>query len=229
VLEYLGRTDHQIKIRGFRIELGEIEACLESNESVRHAAVVVQKDPRGDDSLVAFYQMQIDTKEELTDALKSSIEASIIVTLKESLPVYMQPTLLINLSHMPLNANGKIDRRSLPLADFDKATHKNAAKKHTTPRNETEKTLVTLWQDVLKIQDVDIHASFFELGGHSLLAAQLHARVCQRFVIDLPLRTLFEHNSVAQVAEQVELVLAAKTLASSAATNIEEDMEEFEI
>ncbi len=229
VLEYLGRTDHQVKIRGFRIELGEIESCLESHNDIRHAAVVVQKDLRGDDSLVAFYEAQLDNDEALTDERRSTLEASLVVTLKEALPVYMQPSLLIGLAKMPLNNNGKIDRRSLPAADFSQGGAANSDKEIAQPRNEMEKTLVDLWQHVLKIEDVDIHASFFELGGHSLLAAQLHARVGQTFAIDLPLRTLFEHNSVAQVAEQVELALAAKSLENSATIDSDDGMEEFEI
>lgn len=212
VLEYLGRTDHQVKIRGFRIELGEIEACLASHQSVRHAAVVVRQDPRGDNCLVAYYQHQkfsdndassdsdeIETTESLEHALKLAVKAS--------LPEYMLPNRFISLVTMPLNSNGKIDRHSLPEPDFNDSD-KTIAEPHT----DIERKLVTLWQEVLKIDQVDIHASFFALGGHSLLAAQLHARVCQHFGIELPLRTLFEYNSVAEIAEQIEQRFTAQSL-----------------
>lgn len=232
VLEYLGRTDHQVKIRGFRIELGEIEACLEAMPQVRFAAVVVKADQRGDDALVAYCELQTDAKQNPSE---NPSETSFIQTLKQQirqeLPVYMMPSLFVMLEAMPLNNNGKIDRRSLPEPDYSANGNIKSGSLGPSlnlPRNETEKALVSLWQRILKIEQVDIHASFFELGGHSLIAAQLHARVCQQFAIDLPLRTLFEQNSVAEVALQVDKLLAAKLLLTDS-DEADEAMEEFEL
>lgn len=213
VLEYMGRTDHQVKIRGFRIELGEIEACLESHPLVRFAAVLVKPDPRGDQSLVAYYQINESTSliqngKNVND--EDAFERELIRVVKNTLPVYMLPSLFICLSAMPMSNNGKIDRRALPEPEF--SSHEKTV---TAPRNDTERRLVEFWQQILKIDKVDIHESFFALGGHSLLAVQLHAKVCKYFDIELPLRTLFEHNSVAEVASQLELRLAAHALVSN--------------
>lgn len=221
VLEYLGRTDHQVKIRGFRIELGEIEACLEGVDAVRYVAVVVKPDPRGADAIVAYFEPQ---HEHALD--NSSIEHDLAQAIRDALPEYMMPSLFVSLPSMPLSRNGKIDRKALPDPSFAAQTN-NMVEAQT----QTELALVPLWQQILQLDAVDIHASFFALGGHSLLAAQLHARVCQQFEVDLPLRTLFEQNSLAQVAQQIDNLLATQNLLEniSEASGNDEDVEEFEL
>lgn len=211
-LEYLGRVDHQVKIRGYRIELGEIEACIEACSDVTQVAVVIKSDPRGDNSIVAFY----------SSPSRENSESQIRAHIQRTLPAYMMPSLFIALEKMPLNNSGKIDRRALPDPDFG-ATIKNISE----PRNDIEKELVGLWCDILKLERVDIFTSFFALGGHSLLAIRLHAKICQHFAVELSLRSLFERNSVADVAEQLELQMTAGLLADDSES--EEEFEEFEL
>ena len=232
VLEYLGRTDHQVKIRGFRIELGEIEACLDGVDAIRYAAVVVKPDPRGADTIVAYYEPVSVLDEGATLNQAQALEAVLVQAIRNALPEYMMPSVFVALEAMPLSRNGKIDRKSLPDPSFEKHSD-NLVEAQT----ETELALVPLWQHILQLEVVDIHASFFALGGHSLLAAQLHARVCQQFDVDLPLRSLFEQNSLAQVAKQVDARLATQNLLVDIEADTDQenndssdaDMEEFEL
>lgn len=232
VLEYLGRTDHQVKIRGFRIELGEIEACLDGVDAIRYAAVVVKPDPRGADTIVAYYEPVSVLNEGATQNQAQALEAVLVQAIRNALPEYMMPSVFVALEAMPLSRNGKIDRKSLPDPSFEKHSD-NLVEAQT----ETELALVPLWQHILQLEVVDIHASFFALGGHSLLAAQLHARVCQQFDVDLPLRSLFEQNSLAQVAKQVDARLATQNLLVDIEADTDQenndssdaDMEEFEL
>ena len=220
VLEYLGRTDHQVKIRGYRIELGEIESCLEEHNGVYRTAVVIKPDPRGDNCIVAYYQSQPGVDD---------IQSELAALITDSLPDYMMPSLFVALDEMPINDNGKIDRHALPDPDFV-----DIGTEITDPRNDLERQLVELWKEVLKLDRVDIYTSFFVLGGHSLLAIRLHAKVCQSFDVELSLKDLFERNTVAEVAEQIELAQAAALLvgntdASSTNRNNYTVLEEFQI
>jgi amino acid adenylation domain-containing protein len=152
-LEYLGRIDHQVKVRGFRIELGEIEAQLLAQESVREAVVVANQGPAGA-RLVGYVSGQdIDT-------------AVLRARLAEALPDYMVPGALVVLDALPLNANGKVDRKALPDAQF------GGAQEYEAPQGEVEEALSQIWSQVLGVQRVGRNDNFFELGGNSILALQ---------------------------------------------------------
>ena len=213
-LEYLGRTDHQIKIRGYRIELGEVEAAIEAFDAIHLAAALVKTDPRGEQCIVAYYEVISDSLSDMTAEGDVGIENLFTDQLRQhiatTLPAYMVPSVLMCLPAIPINDNGKIDRKALPEPNFIQAAQDIAE-----PRNEIEHRLVELWKEILKIDRIDIHTNFFALGGHSLLAIRLHARVCQSFEVELPLRNVFERNSVAEVAEQIELAKAVEHIANA--------------
>ncbi|RPH96900.1 MAG: amino acid adenylation domain-containing protein, partial [Calditrichaeota bacterium] len=163
-LEFLGRIDHQVKIRGFRIELGEIDAVLSSHQAVQDAAVVVKEGAAGQKILVGYYvpcDKSVDRQEEIKSFLK------------ESLPDYMVPTVLMAIDAMPLNASGKVNRQALPDPNMEDLA---AKRERIAPRNEIEMLLAGIWQVLLKCESVGITDSFFELGGHSLLATQMVSR-----------------------------------------------------
>ena len=181
-LDYLGRTDHQVKLRGFRIELGEIEARLREHEAVQTAVVVVREDRAGDPRLVAYAA---------TDADAETLRAH----LAAQLPAYMVPAVIVVLDALPLNANGKIDRKALPAPDYAAA-----ADDYVAPRNAIEADLVQIWQELLGLERVGIHDSFFALGGHSLLAMRAVARIRERLLKNVPVLTLFNRPSVAGIA-----------------------------
>ncbi|WP_138497554.1 amino acid adenylation domain-containing protein [Nostoc sp. PA-18-2419] len=188
-IEFLGRIDHQVKIRGFRIELGEIEAVLSQHPALTQTLVIVREDVPGDKGLVAYIvasSEQIPTQVELRQFLQGR------------LPEYMIPSYFVLLDTLPLNPNGKIDRRALPapdISDLDLSTN------FVLPQNPTEKVLANIWAKVLRLEQIGIHNNFFELGGHSLLATQVMSRVRQAFGIEIPLQLLFENPTIANLAQ----------------------------
>lgn len=184
-LEHLGRLDHQVKVRGFRIELGEVESRLTSHPEVRDAVAVAR-----DDRLIAYV---IPRSEEVPSSVLRPWVA-------EALPPYMIPSVFVPMEALPLTPNGKIDRGRLP----DSSAHVRSTSVFVAPRSEEEDVLCRLWADVLAIERVGIHDDFFELGGHSLNAVEVVARAKDAFGVDLRLRRLFDHPTVAEMAEWVK-------------------------
>jgi amino acid adenylation domain-containing protein len=182
-LEYLGRIDHQVKVRGFRIELGEIEAQLLAQESVREAVVVANQGPAGA-RLVGYVSGQdIDT-------------AVLRARLAEALPDYMVPGALVVLDALPLNANGKVDRKALPDAQFG-----GAQEPYEAPQGHIAETVAAIWAEVLQMDKVGIHDNFFDLGGHSLLVVRVHRLLEDRLRTTLPLVQLFKYPTVGSLAQ----------------------------
>jgi amino acid adenylation domain-containing protein len=165
-LEYLGRNDEQVKIRGFRIELGEIEAQLSACEGVRDAVVLVREDEPGDKRLVAYV---IGTPGVELDA------AQLRDQLRLALADYMLPSAFVSLQALPLTANGKLDRKALPVP----AAEAYARRQYEAPQGPVETTLAALWVELLGVEQVGRHDQFFELGGHSMLAVKLIERMRQ--------------------------------------------------
>ncbi|MEU9043685.1 MULTISPECIES: amino acid adenylation domain-containing protein [unclassified Kitasatospora] len=193
-LEYLGRTDHQVKIRGFRIELGEIERALTAHPQVLQAAVLPDEDGL---RLVAYV---------VTDGPLDPAELR--TTAARTLPGYMLPAAIVPLDALPLNANGKLDRRALPAPDFGALSAGRAAR---TPQ---EEILCGVFAEVLGLEAVGIDDDFFDLGGHSLLATKLLSRVRAALGAELGIRDVFEAPSVAGLA--VRLDAGSERLALSA-------------
>ncbi|MDV2998930.1 MAG: Linear gramicidin synthase subunit B [Chroococcopsis gigantea SAG 12.99] len=183
-IEYIGRIDSQIKIRGVRIELGEVEAVLNSHPSIEQAVVICREDIAGEKRLVAYVV-----------AGKSLDNYQLTQYQKGKLPPYMVPSAIVFLDSMPLTPNGKIDRKSLPSTGENGIESENHAAAGT-PRQEI---IANIFASVLKVQAVGINENFFELGGHSLLAAQVISRLREALKKEIPLRTLFETGTVAQL------------------------------
>ncbi|MEG5094021.1 amino acid adenylation domain-containing protein [Microcoleus sp. B13-B4] len=186
-IEFLGRKDFQVKIRGFRIELGEIETAIAQHPSVRETVVIATEDVPGNKHLVAYIVL---TQPVTTDELRH--------ILRRKLPEYMIPTSFVFLDSLPLTPNGKVDRLALPAPQLHRSFDKFVA-----PRTPIEEMLAQIWASVLKVERVGIHDNFFELGGHSLLATQLISRLPEAFGTSLPLRSLFESPTVAQLSEVI--------------------------
>ncbi|MBV9773995.1 MAG: AMP-binding protein, partial [Gemmatimonadetes bacterium] len=185
-LEFLGRIDQQVKIRGFRIEPGEIEATLERHPAVRAAVVTVREDVPGDRRLVAYV---VPVEGQAPDV------AELRAHLRETLPDYMVPSAFVALEELPLNANGKVDRRALPAPEGRLATREA----YVAPRTDTERALAEVWKQLLRVEQVGIHDNFFELGGDSILSIQVVARA-QRAGVRVTPRQVFEHPTVAELA-----------------------------
>ncbi|MBS7842014.1 amino acid adenylation domain-containing protein [Pseudomonas fluorescens] len=182
LLECIGRNDDQVKIRGFRIELGEIEARLATFADVQEVVVLAREDAPGDKRLVAYF-----TGAAAIDALRAYLQAQ--------LPEYMLPSAYVALAHLPLTANGKVDRKALPAPEWDALSRRD----FEAPSDALEHTLARLWAEVLKLEQVGRHDSFFELGAHSLLAIRL-VNLLEEAGLPVSLAELFQHASVACVA-----------------------------
>jgi amino acid adenylation domain-containing protein len=197
-LDFVGRTDQQVKLRGFRIELGEIEAHLLQHPAVRQAAVALREDVPGNRRLVAYV---VSASDGASGAEPLAQAEELREVLRQRLPEYMVPSAFVLLEALPLTAHDKVDRRRLPApADSGALDPVRPA----APQTPEEELLVDLWQQVLKVAPVGIHDNFFERGGHSLLATQLLARIREVFEVDLPLRSLFEHPTVAAQVEHIQ-------------------------
>ena len=196
-IEFLGRIDHQVKIRGFRIELGEIESVLSALPQISDVIVLARKDGAGNERLVAWYTLNANAENDLK-AIREEI--------KKSLPEYMIPSVFVALDEMPLTPNGKIDRKALPEPTLDRS---QSAVEYVAPRNDIEKKLAEIVGGLLHLEKIGVYDNFFELGGHSLLATQFMSRIRQAFDIELPLLTLFEQPTVAELADAVEIAQAS--------------------
>ncbi len=185
VLEFLGRSDHQVKLRGFRIELGEIEASLRRHPAVADAVVLLRELRMGDSRLTAYLTVE--------GAASSPAPAELRAALREQLPEYMLPSDFVTLDALPLTPNGKVDRKALArLGPADPV----AAGAGEAPRDATERLLADLWREVLGTAPAGIDDDFFTLGGHSLLATQLTLRIREAFGVDLPVRSVFQATTV---------------------------------
>jgi acyl carrier protein len=188
-IEFLGRIDHQVKVRGFRIEPGEIEAELSALPAVREAVVLLRREG-GDPHLVAY----------LVPAVEEVSVGELRGALRRRLPDYMVPAAFVVLEKLPLTANGKVDRRALPAPEEAGAARDREL---VPPSNETERIVAAVWREVLGTAEIGIHDDFFDLGGHSLLATRVLTRVRDAFDVELTLRDVFEHPTVARFAEHV--------------------------
>ncbi|CAF4030987.1 unnamed protein product, partial [Adineta steineri] len=192
LLYYQGRKDHQVKLHGQRIELGEIERCILNITSI--STCVVMK--WNDDYLVAYVQSSDVNEQELREHCQSH------------LPPHMTPSIFIILDKLPLNPNGKIDRKLLPLPDFSLPTLLSSDKSNT-PLNQLEERIHTIWCQVLDCNEnhISTNTSFFSVRGHSLLFIELYHHYQSVFNFDahtvsiapfLQQPTIFQHSQLLQ-------------------------------
>ncbi len=188
-IEYLGRIDDQVKIRGYRVEPREIETCLLRDPRVTETLVLARDFGGGSLDLVAYVvgDDELDVNS-LRDALKST------------LPDYMVPAYVVRLDRMPLNANGKVDRRAMP---DPVETERPPSIERVPPRTETEKTLVEIWEAVLGHKGIGITDNFFDAGGHSLKVTKVVAMIQERLDVAVPLGALFRAATIRELAAYI--------------------------
>lgn len=193
-LDYCGRIDNQVQIRGFRIEVGEVESELNKFNEIKESVVEAQGE--GQNKILAAYmvpnQHVVKNAEINFEIIKENI--------KQTLPEYMVPSVFVVLERLPVNANGKVDRKKLPLVDLQEQNKAN----FIAPSTRTEKIIAGMWRDLLKAKQVGIHDDFFALGGHSLIATQIIARIREAFHVELPLKLLFEGYDIYQLAQKID-------------------------
>nr|WP_245772660.1 non-ribosomal peptide synthetase [Myxococcus fulvus] len=200
-LRFLGRADHQVKVRGFRIELSEIETCLRRHPLVQEAVVIARVSPSGVTSLYAYVQAPgVARSEPFREHVASQ------------LPSYMVPATFVVMDALPINANGKVDRKALPEPDAVVAPEPTSAptsdaKLETPFRTTLEMVLQRLWTEVLGRSGVQAGDDFFALGGDSILAMRLLARLEEELGLPLPLATLFQSPTLGESSEAILALL----------------------
>lgn len=187
-LEYLGRIDHQVKIRGFRIELGEIETQLLTQPEVREAVVVAHEGSMGA-QLVAYISLHTN---HVLDA------AQLRERMGEVLPDYMIPSAVLVMDQLPLNVNGKVDRKALP------APTPATKPVYEAPQGEVAEAIAAIWSEVLGNHHIGIHDNFFDLGGHSVLLTRVHRLLEQRLHAGLTMVDLFQHPTIHSLSLRIE-------------------------
>ena len=187
-LEHLGRKDRQVKIRGFRVEVAEIELALHSLDNVKETVAVARKDSSGDNQLVAYVVPSREPKPTASELRRF---------LADRLPDYMIPSVFLMLDALPLTGVGKVDYQALPAPGGSRPELETP---FVAPRTPVEESLAEVWAGVLGLEEVGIHDNFLELGGDSLRAGQVISRVISAFRVELPLRSLFEEPTVADMA-----------------------------
>jgi amino acid adenylation domain-containing protein len=198
-LEHLGRKDRQVKIRGIRIEPAEVESILAKHPSVRQAVVAAYEDEPGEKELVAYVVAAPDMKPSAT-VLREY--------LRGLLPAQMVPAAFVALDQIPVTANGKVDRRALPPPG---AHVRQSEVQFLAPSTFLEKTIVRIWEEVLRVPGIGVLDRFLDLGGNSLKAMQVITRLQNALEHVLPLESFFNMASVREQAATIEQYLASTT------------------
>lgn len=192
-LEYLGRIDDQVKIRGNRVEPSEVQDALASQAGVRDAAVVVGNSPQRGNYLIGYC---------ISDAPLDI--GTLRAGLAARLPEFMIPAFFVRMADFPLTANGKLDRKRLPLPEVTQA--------HVAPRTPAEQQLADVWAEVLGVPAVGIYDDFFTLGGDSILMLRLRAGA-QRRGLSFELAELMRNPTIAGLAEHVRRAAEEQSVA----------------
>ncbi|MGW9556199.1 amino acid adenylation domain-containing protein, partial [Nocardiopsis sp. NPDC055551] len=196
-IEFVGRADGQIKLRGFRIELGEVENALTRVPGVAQAVASVVTAPSGAKVLVGY----------LTETGPGRLDTEVVTeALRHALPAYSVPSVLTVLSELPLNTNGKVDRRALPAPEHTEPSEA----RFTPPMTLTEEIVAEVWANALKLDRVGREDDFFDIGGDSVRSIQVVGELGDMLDVQVPTRTLFDHPTLQSYAQAVEDLLMSQ-------------------
>jgi amino acid adenylation domain-containing protein len=191
-LEFLGRIDEQLKIRGYRVEPEEIENAIVQSKLVSQCVVIGKRDNDGINRLIAYVV-----------APNEFDQLAIMRFLKLHLPEYMVPQIWVKLDALPINTNGKIDKKLLPEPDISKLLEST----YVAPVDDIEKQLVEIWKTQLGIEKIGTNDNFFQIGGHSILATKVVSQINNTFSINLPIRSIFEFTTIKELAAYIKLLI----------------------
>ena len=197
-LELLGRDDQQIKLHGYRIEPSEIESVIARHPDIKTSVVVVREDRPGDKRLVAYVVSKRGGDIHVAELRR---------LIQQYLPAYMVPSIFWRLPALPLTPNKKIDRKALPEPGTVRA---ETGRVHVAAKNETEKTLVEIWSQVLGVAAIGVDDSFFDLGGTSLLAVNAVEKTASHFGIRIPVAKIFQYPTIGQLQRYLREELARR-------------------
>jgi len=188
-IEFVGRIDQQIKIRGYRVEPNDVENALEKHPQVREAFVMAREFGPGDKRLVGYLGL---------DPANAPGVSELRGFLATKLPEYMIPSAFVLLEKLPLNANGKVDRKALPAPD---SARPELATAFVAPQGALEEFLAAQWRELLRLNRVGARDNFFDLGGNSVMIVQVHHRLKQHLQRDIPLIALFQYPTIDTLAQ----------------------------
>lgn len=194
-LEFIGRIDNQIKIRGYRVEPGEVESVIEKHPYIHQAVVLGLENKVSELQLIAFVVAK--TQQQLTFKEWRSY-------LMQYIPMYMVPSTMIYLDHIPLTTHGKIDRSLLKLNYSRSLSTKG---ENILPKNDVENILLTIWKEVFNLQTISCEDDFFDLGGHSLLALRVTSKIRHHFNIDIQPNLIMQNANIIHLAHVIEDIL----------------------
>lgn len=194
-IEYLGRIDEQVKIRGYRIELGEIENVIRDLDYIKDVVAIACEDSKGDKRINAY----IVAEEKISFAkLKEDI--------RRTIPDYMVPARITRIESIPLTRSGKVDKKTLINMDIDIPADRES---YVEVMSDYEKTLKTIWQDLLNYSKISIFDNFWDIGGNSLLVSRMKARIDVFYPNILTVGDIFANPTIAMLARQIEQNSAA--------------------
>jgi acyl carrier protein len=203
VIEFLGREDSQVKINGFRIELGEIETALRQHPAVADCYVLARTWRSRTDPKEPSRNIEVRNRFLLAYVVRNPasdfLEADIRSFLRQKIPDYMVPSRIIEIDHVPLTGNGKVDRRLLPNPDD---IVRDAASL-LAPRTDLERILVEMWSTALglAVEKIGVQDNFYDLGGNSLLLVKVSALIAKHFSIQLRITELFQYPTIEGLAQ----------------------------
>jgi amino acid adenylation domain-containing protein len=187
-IKFSGRMDNQVQVHGFRIELKEIETHLGLHPMVQDTSVIVREDIPGDKRLVAYLTTG-NGKQISSDELRD--------WLGKRIPSYMIPGVFIFLDALSINPNGKVDIKSLPVPPD---TRPHLVAPYEQPQTETEKSIASIWRELLHLEEIGINDNFFDLGGHSLMITQVHSRLQYLYEKEITIVHLFKYTTIHSLA-----------------------------
>jgi surfactin family lipopeptide synthetase A len=188
-IEFLGRIDHQVKISGFRIEPGEIEYQLLKHEKIKEAIVIVREGKGGNKYLCAYWAPVLPADENSSQLKVSDLKEF----LSGKLASYMIPSYFVQLEKIPINANGKINRKLLPEPTISNI---NPDSIYVEPGDELEKLIARTWKEVLDLDRVGTRDNFFDLGGNSLKIIRLNNKLSEALGLKIPVVNLFKYPTI---------------------------------
>ena len=187
-IHFISRMDNQIKIRGFRIELGEITKCISSYENIKEVYTTINN--INGENLICTYFSAKDTVS--IDNLRNY--------LKSYLPIYMIPACFMQVDSLPLNINGKVDKKALPAPIINVAGTENFVE----PKDELEKSIVEILSNLLHLDKISMDSAFLNIGGDSLLAINLSLDIYNKFGTKLSVQDILESKDITEIANMVK-------------------------
>ncbi|WP_179321073.1 polyketide synthase [Winogradskyella helgolandensis] len=191
-IECLGRSDHQVKIRGHRIELGDIETALSNLPFIKRAIVIASDALSNELRLIAYLQV-IDANVDVNSCREY---------LKDVLPEYMIPSIFMQVENFPMTPNGKVDKKNLPLPEYQRPHNAPPLKK---PRTKIESDIAKIWSAELKIPVVGIDDNFFEMGGTSILSQKVASLLTTLLKIEIPVIKIYQFPTISGLSDYLNI------------------------